>query len=70
MLVLLKKGLVMNLGIIFIVISQSKIDEVKIMADTYAKQGILYIKSYVNLLQAAKNYHNEFIDKYEKLRTK
>ena len=50
--------------------SQSKIDEVKIMADTYAKQGILYIKSYVNLLQAAKNYHNEFIDKYEKLRTK
>ena len=40
------------------------------MADTYAKQGILYIKSYVNLLQAAKNYHNEFIDKYEKLRTK
>jgi Histidine kinase-, DNA gyrase B-, and HSP90-like ATPase. len=48
--------------------SQSKIDEVKIMADTYAGRGILYIKPYVNLLQAAKNYHYEFIEKYEKLK--
>lgn len=47
--------------------SQSQKHEVRIMADSYKQSGLLYIRTYPELLQAAKNYHNEFIGKYEEL---
>lgn len=39
-------------------------------ARSYSKDGSVYVKTYSELLANAKSYHNEFIDKYEKLRTK
>lgn len=39
-------------------------------ARSYRNDGNVYVKTYTELLANAKSYHNEFIDKYEKLRTK
>jgi len=36
-------------------------------ADSYQKNNVVYIKTYESLLNNAKNYHQEFIDKYDAL---
>ncbi len=38
------------------------------MINTYSTSGEIYIKTYAELLESAKKYHQEFIDKYEQLR--
>ncbi|WGE67025.1 ATP-binding protein [Actinobacillus equuli subsp. haemolyticus] len=48
--------------------SLSKKNDVKIMADAHKMQGTLYVRTYTELLQAAKSYHNEFIEKYENMK--
>lgn len=40
---------------------------VKTVSDALAKDSTVYVKTYLELLTAAKNYHQEFIDKYEDL---
>ncbi|ODS35624.1 hypothetical protein BEH94_03460 [Candidatus Altiarchaeales archaeon WOR_SM1_SCG] len=44
-----------------------KTDKVKMKADSYQKNNVVYIKTYESLLNNAKNYHQEFIDKYDAL---
>lgn len=39
-------------------------------ARSYRNDGNVYVKTYAELLANAKMYHNEFIDKYEALKTK
>ena len=39
-------------------------------ARSYRNDGNVYVKTYNELLANAEMYHNEFIDKYEKLKRK
>ncbi len=43
----------------------SPLDKVNTLADSLSKNHIVYFKSYEELLCNARNYHQEFIDKYE-----
>ena len=44
------------------------VPSVREKAASYSETGRVYIKTYLELLQNARNYHQEFIDKYEKLK--
>lgn len=41
---------------------------VELKAQAYQEKGLVYIKTYQELLANARMYHNEFIEKYEKLK--
>lgn len=42
-------------------------DKVKMKANAYKKDNVVYIKTYESLLSNARNYHQEFINKYDEL---
>lgn len=42
-------------------------EEVKLKAGSYMQSGTVYFKPYEALLSAARNYHQEFIDRYESM---
>lgn len=44
------------------------VPKVRDKADSYMKTGKVYTRTYLELLQAAENYHREFIRKYEELK--
>lgn len=48
----------------------SESSSVKKKADAFKKQGSIFFKPYVALLSEALNYHQEFIDRYDKLEAK
>lgn len=43
---------------------------VQLKAEAYQEKGLVYIKTYQELLANARMYHNEFIEKYEALKKK
>ena len=45
----------------------ARTDKVKMKADSYKQSNFVYTKPYIELLKNAKNYHQEFIDKYDTL---
>ncbi len=44
--------------------------EVRAKAGAYERDGLVYVRTYAELLKAARNYHQEFIDKYDELKRK
>ena len=45
-------------------------DLVRLKAQAYQRDGLVYIKTYPELLANARAYHNEFIEKYEIIKNK
>ena len=44
-------------------------ETVKMKAKAYSDNGVVYVRTYEELLSAARKYHQEFIDKYNTLKS-